>query len=101
MLDTDLLKLTWIAWLVYDGDCFAACSAFEQFDSTSHINCVNLARILNKGIDISGRTHDWLVGRRRLPLSEFINRVARADGRVKRDIAEGWVKPVLIRRSHL
>ena len=101
MPDTDFLRLAWFAWLAYGGDIVAACQAFEQFDSTRHINCPNLARILGAGFDDSERTHSWLVGLRRLPLSQFVDEVARAGGHVPADIAGGWVKPVLIRRSLL
>lgn len=31
-------RLAWMAWLVYGGDAFAACEAFEQFEATRHIN---------------------------------------------------------------
>lgn len=101
MLDVDFLRLAWLAWLAYDGDGFAACRAFEQFESTRYINSLNLRRILREGFDISERTHTWLVGYRRLPLSEFVGEVARADGQIPADIAGGWIRPVLIRRSHL
>ncbi|EUC15020.1 hypothetical protein [Paraburkholderia hospita] len=101
MLDVDFLRLAWLAWLAYEGDSFTACHAFEQFESTRHINCRNLRRILREDFDISERTQMWLVGYRRLPLSEFVREVASAGGRVPADIAGGWVRPVLIRRSYL
>ncbi|MFL9922598.1 hypothetical protein PQR75_46810 [Paraburkholderia fungorum] len=101
MLDTDFLRLSWLAWLVYGGDSLAACRAFEQFESTTHINSVELGRILLEGIDISRRTHSWFVGHRRLPLSQFVEEVARAGGHVTSDIAGGWVHPVLTRRRYL
>ncbi|MEX3856308.1 hypothetical protein AB3X94_19940 [Paraburkholderia sp. BR10923] len=101
MSDTDFLRLAWYARVAWGGDSFAACRAFERFDSTRNINCADLVRILDEGFDMSERTQVWLVGRRRLPLSAFINEVARAGGYVPAYIAEGWVKPVLIRRSLL
>ena len=62
MLDDDFLLLCFIASLVYDGDVRAACEATQQFESTRHINIVNLNRILRHGFDIHERTHTWLVG---------------------------------------
>ncbi|MEW6344176.1 MAG: hypothetical protein AB1704_26275 [Pseudomonadota bacterium] len=101
MLDTDFLRLAWLAWLVYGGDTFAACVAFEQFDATRHINRVNLSHALRDGFEVSRRTHAWLVGERRIPLSQFVEDVAHARGRVSSEIAGGWTRPVLIRRAHL
>jgi putative lipase involved disintegration of autophagic bodies len=100
LLDTDFLTLCLIASLVYNGDVWAACEASQRFQETAHVNTINLKRILSHGFESNERTFSWLVGSRRLPVSEFTAEVA-ASGRVPADIRAGWAKSVLIRRSYL
>ena len=100
MLDIDFLTLCLIASLVYEGDVWAACEASQQFEATAHVNTTNLSRILTQGFEPNERSYSWLVGTRRLSVSEFAAEVA-ASGRVSPDIRHRWVKSILVRRSYL
>ncbi|MCP2084745.1 UNVERIFIED_ORG: hypothetical protein J2Y81_000762 [Paraburkholderia sediminicola] len=100
MLDTDFLTLCFIASLVYDGDLWAACEASQQFEATAYVNTINLARILSHGFEDNERTNSWLVGSRRMSVSEFVAEVV-ASGRVSPDIRHRWVRSILVRRLYL
>jgi hypothetical protein len=100
MLDTDFLRLCLIASIIYDGDIFFTCNASQQFEATSHINLTNLRRILTSGFLPEERTHTWLVGNRRLPVSVFAAETSRT-GQVHPDIRNHWCAPILIRSTYL
>lgn len=100
MLDVDFLRLCFVASLVYQGDIFAACEISQRFVGTSHVNTVNLRRILSAGFDNCERTHSWLIGCRRIAVSDFVREISKT-GLVPPDIRNRWIRPVLIRRAHL
>lgn len=100
MLDVDFLRLCLIASLVYGGDVYAACKVSQQFDATLHVNTTNLTRILKQGFEINERTNSWLVGARRMPVSEFVSEIAHTCC-VNPDVRWGWRAPVLVRRIYL
>jgi hypothetical protein len=100
MGDREFLSLCWIASIVYDGDIESACEASQQFEATRHVNVNNLRRILYRGFELNERTLSWLVGSRKMPVSQFAQEVAETS-QVHRDIRKGWVASVLIRRSLL
>jgi hypothetical protein len=100
MIDNDFLKLCWIASVVYGGNVWAACEASQKFATTGHVNVTNLKRILANGFEPNERTVAWLVGSRKLPVSQYVKEVA-FTGFAHSDIRQGWTGPVLIRRIYL